>query len=129
MTNAVFVGGPNAGKSLPLVALSNKQPKVADCPFTTLVSNLGMCERGAQQVVPGLPVGASIGLYLEVLMHCERCQALVHVMDQSASKPVANFWTIRHKLESCSQGLLEKRAMVVHTKMDLPNSSNCWEDI
>ena len=135
VADAAFVGAPNAGKSSLLAALSNARPKVADYPFTTLVPNLGVCERGARQVVfadvPGLLEGASegLGLGLEFLRHCERCRALVHVVDGSAPDPVADFWTIRRELESYGRGLPEKRAVVAYTKTDLPDSSDYWGDI
>jgi len=134
VADAAFVGAPNAGKSSLLAALSNARPKVADYPFTTLVPNLGVCERGPRQVVfadvPGLLEGASegLGLGLEFLRHCERCRVLVHVVDGSAPDPVADFWTIRRELESYGRGLEEKRAVVAYTKTDLPDSSDYWED-
>jgi len=124
-----IVGVPNAGKSTLLSVLSNARPKVADYPFTTLVPNLGVCERGYETTVfadvPGLIEGASagVGLGFEFLRHCERCRVLVHVLDCTSPDPVGDYDAIRVELESFGTRLGAKPELVVLNKMDLPHAA------
>jgi len=130
-----IVGAPNAGKSTLLAAVSDAKPKIANYPFTTLVPNLGVCESDFKTVVfadvPGLLEGAhdGVGLGLEFLRHCERCEVLVHAVDGSSPDPVGDFRAIRTELELFSPELAAKPAVVAYTKMDLPDSSDYWEDM
>lgn len=75
-----IIGVPNAGKSTLLSVLTAAKPKIANYPFTTLVPNLGVCERDFRTTVfadvPGLLEGAHEGLGLghEFLRHVSRCR-------------------------------------------------------
>ena len=122
-----IVGAPNAGKSTLLASLSNAKPKIAPYPFTTLVPNLGVCDKlGYKSIVfadvPGLLEGAhaGIGLGQEFLRHCERCKVLVQVIDGDSPDPLGDFDAIRTELELFSETLSTKPFVVAINKMDIP---------
>ncbi|GFH11473.1 predicted protein [Haematococcus lacustris] len=109
-----IVGVPNAGKSTLLSVLTAARPKIANYPFTTLVPNLGVCERDFRTTVfadvPGLLEGAHEGLGLghEFLRHVKRCRALVHVIDGTSPDPLGDWDAINLELELFSPDLKDK---------------------
>jgi GTP-binding protein len=126
-----LVGLPNAGKSTLLSRLTAARPKVAPYPFTTLTPNLGVAaapgpgdaahvERFVVADVPGLVEGAhrGRGLGLDFLRHVARCRVLVFVVDLTGD-PRADLETVRKELAAHDPGLLERRSLVVGTKLDL----------
>lgn len=130
-----IVGVPNAGKSTLLSVLTAARPKIANYPFTTLVPNLGVCERDFRTTVfadvPGLLEGAHEGLGLghEFLRHVKRCRALVHVIDGTSPDPLGDWDAINLELELFSPDLKDKPQLVAYNKMDVPESSEFWEDV
>ena len=123
-----IVGAPNAGKSTLLSSLSNAKPKIAAYPFTTLVPNLGVCDKlGYKSIVfadvPGLLEGAhtGIGLGQEFLRHCERCKVLVQVIDGDSPDPLGDYHAIRTELELFSETLSTKPYIVAINKIDIPD--------
>ena len=129
-----LVGLPNAGKSTLLAALTAADPKIAAYPFTTLEPQLGVVDLAALEPadprrptiadLPGLIEGASSGAGLghAFLRHVERTRLLAHVVDLSAPDPEADFRLIREELGLHDPGLLEKGALVVANKVDLPQA-------
>ena len=119
-----LLGLPNAGKSTFLAATSNARPKIADYPFTTLVPNLGVVGvDGAEFVVadiPGLIEGAHEGRGIgdRFLGHVERCGALLHLVDGTASDPVGDWRTVVTELELYGGGLAGKDRLTVLNKID-----------
>lgn len=123
-----LIGFPNAGKSTLISVLSAAKPKIADYPFTTLSPHLGVVEMEDFQSfvvadIPGLIEGAHTGSGLgdQFLRHVERCCILVHLVDVSATgeaDPVAAVATIRNELRLYNPSLLEKRHLVVASKLD-----------
>lgn len=130
-----IVGVPNAGKSTLLSVLSAARPKVADYPFTTLVPNLGVCSLDYRTTVfadvPGLLEGAhsGIGLGHQFLRHCQRCKVLVHVVDGTSPDPLGDYDAIQTELGLFSPELAVKPQIVAYNKMDVPDSSDYWDEI
>jgi GTP-binding protein len=122
-----LVGFPNAGKSTLISRVSAARPKIADYPFTTLVPNLGVVDRGDYRSfviadIPGLIEGAheGAGLGHRFLRHVERCRLILHLVDPTDPErdPVASMRTIRTELARYDPGLGSKPEIVVVTKMD-----------
>lgn len=130
-----IIGVPNAGKSTLLSVITAAKPKVADYPFTTLVPNLGVCEMNYRTTVfadiPGLLEGAHAGRGLghEFLRHCQRARILVHVIDGSSPDPVGDYAAIQTELQLFAEDLASKPQIVAYNKMDVPDSSDYWQDI
>ncbi len=84
-----LVGAPNVGKSTLLQALTEAQPKIANYPFTTLVTNLGSLRNTHSELiiadVPGLLAGAAggYGLGTSFLRHIRKARVVAYVVDMS----------------------------------------------
>jgi GTPase len=127
-----LIGLPNAGKSTLISAISSATPKIADYPFTTLITNLGVVQTGWGKPfvvadIPGLIEGAhnGAGLGIRFLRHIERTHILVHLVDASAidlQNPLAGYETINAELAGYSPQLAEKPQILVLNKMDLPGT-------
>lgn len=124
-----LVGFPNAGKSTLLSRVTAATPKIADYPFTTIDPNLGVVKttRGDSFVIadiPGLIEGASegVGLGHKFLRHIERTRVLLHMVDCSGlngRSAIDDFNQINSELEKYSDKLVNKKQIVVATKMDI----------
>jgi len=122
-----LVGLPNAGKSTLISRLSAARPKIADYPFTTLVPQLGVVDRGPTEEpfvladLPGLIAGAADGAGLghQFLRHVERCRVLVHLVDLAAEgDPAEDLATIEAELAAFDPELMERARLVVGSKLD-----------
>eukprot|EP00889_Picochlorum_renovo_P001589 jgi/Picre1/28619/NNA_004019.t1 len=115
--------------------VSNAKPKVADYPFTTLVPNLGVNNLDFRSTVfadvPGLLEGAhsGVGLGHQFLRHCQRCKVLVHVIDGTSPDPLGDYDAIQTELSLFSPQLASKPQVVAYNKMDVPDSSDYWDEI
>jgi GTPase len=124
-----IIGLPNAGKSTLISAVSSARPKIADYPFTTLIPNLGVVRKptGDGTVfadIPGLIEGASAGVGLghDFLRHIERTRLLLHVIDLTASDPLADYRIIQHELTAYNRGLTERPQIIALNKLDAIDS-------
>ncbi len=122
-----LIGFPNAGKSTLISRVSAARPKIADYPFTTLVPNLGVVDRGDYRTfvmadIPGLIEGAheGAGLGHQFLRHVERCKLLLHLVDPVAPDrdPLEDIQAINRELLRHSPLLAEKPQILVLTKSD-----------
>jgi GTP-binding protein len=125
-----FVGFPNAGKSTLLSRVSAAKPRVAAYPFTTLTPSLGVVEVGDRRFVaadiPGLIEGASegIGLGDRFLRHIERTRVIVHLLDAGGfdvepAGLIERYEAIRKELGAYRADMLERKELIVFSKMDL----------
>ncbi|MGQ9700157.1 MAG: GTPase ObgE [Candidatus Bipolaricaulaceae bacterium] len=123
-----ILGFPNVGKSSLLARVSDKKPKVADYPFTTLHPNLGVVRLDDTKSfvmadLPGLIEGAHEGKGLgdKFLRHAMRARLLLHVVDLARVEgrdPLADYFALRKELEAWEE-LREKPEVVAGNKIDL----------
>lgn len=131
IADAGLVGFPSAGKSSLISRLSAARPRVEPWPFTTLTPHLGVMRAGDVDVVladvPGLVEGASEGRGLghRFLRHIERTAVVVHVLDtvplEPDRDPVHDLDVITRELRAHDRSLLERPAVAVLNKVDVPD--------
>jgi GTP-binding protein len=120
-----LVGLPNAGKSTFLNAVTNANAKVGAYPFTTIHPQLGVVRHKGREFViadiPGLIEGAAEGAGIgdRFLGHVERTRLLLHLVDASTEKPVADYAIVRGELEDYGAGLEDKTELIALTKVDM----------
>ncbi|MCS7217043.1 MAG: GTPase ObgE [Candidatus Bipolaricaulota bacterium] len=123
-----IIGFPNVGKSSLLSRVSDKKPKVAAYPFTTLTPNLGVVrvDEFASFVMadlPGLIEGAHEGRGLgdKFLRHATRAKLLLHLVDLARVEgrdPLSDYFAIRRELAAWEE-LRAKPEVVAGNKIDL----------
>lgn len=123
-----IIGFPNVGKSSLLSRVSDKKPKVAAYPFTTLTPNLGVVRVDelssfVMADLPGLIEGAHEGRGLgdRFLRHATRAKVLLHLVDLARVEgrdPLSDYFAIRRELEAWEE-LREKPEVVAGNKIDL----------
>lgn len=120
-----FVGLPNAGKSSLLNELTNAKAKVGNYAFTTLSPNLGVMEKKILADIPGLIEGAHTGrgLGFKFLKHIEKVNVVLHCISAENENPMAAYETIRTELASYKKDLVQKKEVIVITKVDLVDST------
>ncbi len=128
MADVGLVGFPNAGKSTLISSISNARPKIADYPFTTLVPNLGVVKVNDYRSfvvadIPGIIKDAHCGTGLgdQFLKHIQRTSVLAFLIDGSeitGQMPMDVFQVLMNELKQYSTDLVEKKRIVLLTKID-----------
>ena len=116
-----LIGLPNAGKTSILNELTNTRGKVGDYPFTTLEPNLGEYFGHIISDIPGLIEGAAEGKGLghKFLRHIRRVKILAHLISLENKDLAEAYKTIRKELGQFDRELLDKKEIIVLTKIDL----------
>lgn len=129
IADVALVGYPNAGKSSLIKSMTAAKPQVGDYPFTTKIPNLGVMKWEDQEVVvadiPGLLEGASEGYGLghRFLKHISKTRALCYCIDGNDEPDFDHVLSVlRSELENYDRSLLDVPAMVLITKVDIPNA-------
>ena len=124
-----FVGLPNAGKSSLLNYFTRSHAKVAPYPFTTKSPNLGVLrvEDDIDIVlldIPGLLEGASegVGLGLKFLKHISRTKTIAFLIDLSDDAYLSTYNVLLKELKNYSEKLVQKKHVVIGTKLDIEGS-------
>ena len=120
-----LVGLPNAGKSSLLAELTRARPKIGNYPFTTLEPNIGMMGGIIIADIPGLIEGASkgVGLGTKFLKHIQKTRVLLHCIEVTDPDPLKSYETVRAEFEKYNLELLEKKEIILLTKIDLVKSN------
>jgi GTP-binding protein len=81
--------------------------------------------------IPGLIEGAhaGAGLGAAFLKHTARTRALIHLLDGSASDPLADFAQVNTELELFDRRLAAKPQAVALNKIDLPEVRQRWPEL
>ncbi len=129
--NIALVGLPNAGKSSLLNSLTNAEAKVGDYEFTTLEPNLGAFFKVVIADIPGLIKGAGEGKGLghKFLRHIMRAETLFHCVSLENEDLVTAYKTIRDEMKNFNKELLDKKEIVIFTKMDAVDKKTAEEKI
>jgi len=126
-----IVGLPNAGKSTLISRLTSATPQIADYPFTTRHPILGVAELPdfRQLIVVDIPAlikssheGAGLGD--RFLRHLERTKIILFLLDLSRDRLRDDLETLMGELRGFNPVLLQKRCLVVGSKLDLIPSRN-----
>jgi GTP-binding protein len=135
MADIGFVGFPNAGKSSLLDRFTNARPKIAPYPFTTKIPNLGILTIDDRDIIladiPGLIEGASqgAGLGIRFLKHISRTAGLAFLIDLSDDTYLEAFDVLKKELEAFSPELVQKKRILVGTKLDLEGTAERLKDL
>ena len=115
-----IIGLPNAGKSSLINALTNAGAKTADYAFTTLEPNLGAYYGYVLADIPGLIEGASAGkgLGFKFLRHITSTNILLHLVSVKNEDVKSAYKTIRNELKIFDKTLLQKKEIIVLSRID-----------
>lgn len=139
----VFIGGPNAGKSSLIKALTNANPEIGDYPFTTRLPSPAMMpyENIQIQLVDMPPITPDYFEFWQAEL-IKGADAVLLVLDLSHPDPAEDFLALLAKLEEkrielCPQEnpippekqQFMKKTMIVANKSDHPGAKENLEEV
>ncbi len=112
IADAGIIGLPNA--------LTNAKAKIGNFAFTTLEPNLGDFHGYVLADIPGLIEGANDGKGLghKFLKHVRRTKMLIHAISAESENIIDDYTVIRKEIGLFDSELLQKKELVVLTKID-----------
>ncbi len=121
ISDIVFIGFPNAGKSSMLNMLTNSDVKVAPYPFTTLEPHQGVTDGMLLMDLPGLIEGSSEGkgVGTKFKKHTEYAKAVAHFITLESENMIEDYKKIREELKGMGEDLYNLPEFIVLTKSDM----------
>jgi GTPase len=120
ISDIIFLGLPNAGKSSLLSTLTGADAAIGAYAFTTLVPQLGRMNGIVLMDLPGLIEGAHAGkgLGTEFERHTRRARLIAHCVAADSADPVGDYKLIRKEIAAINLDLAKKPEVVILTKID-----------
>jgi GTP-binding protein len=121
VSDIIFIGLPNAGKSSILTELTNADAKVAPYAFTTIDPQLGRMDEVILMDLPGLveDTAQGKGLGTKFVKHTRRSKIVAHFVSSESSDPLKDYKIIRKELEQIDPALAAKPEVIILAKSDM----------
>lgn len=131
ISDIIFIGFPNAGKSSMLNMLTNADVKIAPYPFTTLEPHQGIAEGMLLMDLPGLIEGSSEGkgVGTKFKKHTEYAKLIAHFISLESQDMIGDYEKIRAELKGMGESLYNLPECLVLTKSDMFNEEYIKEKI
>jgi len=120
ISDVIFIGLPNAGKSSILNEITNANAKVASYAFTTLIPQLGRLDEITLMDLPGLieKTFEGKGLGIQFVKHTKSAKLVLHFISLENPDLIEAYNTIRTELKNIDSRLYELPEVIVLTKTD-----------
>ncbi len=120
ISDVIFIGLPNAGKSSVLNEITNANAKVASYAFTTLIPQLGRLDEITLMDLPGLIENTfeGKGLGTRFVKHTKSAKLVLHFVSLENPDLIEAYNTIREELKNIDIRLFELPEIIVLTKTD-----------
>jgi len=121
LSDIIFIGLPNAGKSSILKSLTNADAKIASYAFTTIDPQLGRMDGLTLMDLPGLIEGTfeGKGLGTKFAKHTRKARLAAHFVSLENEDLFEAYNTIRKELKNIDEDLYNKPELVILTKHDV----------